>query len=265
MDDAQFGIIKILKPYPTFTTDYQGKTVIAPIMFTEGGLPLDAEAGTPGYSPYLIRGLSVPMGARISMWLPLFGGVVGSSVWLYKWAFTFRLRNVFDFRSQRKAYHYPKQGVGVPDGTFPFPGLPQVVIPAAMHSTLYAQPRPELLMTPPSFAPTAILQTDLLMVDPTNVSAPPFIPGGHVGYPQQGITDPNAPAGVVPESYLFCEIEAGGDELLIGMTRDAASNYGTPDTVSTWDFVADHADSSMAAFLASSPDIGVYVNTGKVS
>lgn len=268
MDDAQFGIVKILKPYTGYETDYQGQITLRPIMFTEGGLPLDEAAGKPGYSPFLIRGLAVPFGARVVLWLPIVIGIDtgAGSFWNYKWQITWRLRNVFDYRSQRKAFHYPKQGVGVADTNFPPPDDARVVIPAALASTLYSQPRPELFGPTNQSGPTVINQADLVMVDGTNIAGAPFIPGGHNGYAEQGLQDPAIPSNASQTpSYLPHEVQAEGDEMLISLTRDAASNYGAPSTAVFWDFTAGHADHPLSLFLAGSPDIGVYVSSGKAT
>ena len=278
MDDAQFGIIKILRPYTGYETAYQGQPIttvypgyrIVPIMFTEGGNALDAEAGKPGYSPTLVRGLSVPLGSRIQVWLPLIvanvpnaNPLLPGTEWNYKWLIAWRLRNVFDFRSQRKAYHYPKQIAGVPNSNFAPPADARVVLPAAMNSTLYVQPRPEVFAATNNFGPTAINQADVIMVDKTNGIILPLLPGVVPGQIEQGLVDPAS--GSSGPSYLTHECQAEGDELLIGVYREEASSYGPALTASTWDFAASKADSRLSTFLAGSPDIGVYVTSGKAT
>jgi hypothetical protein len=267
--DAQFGIAHILRPYTNFEDDYTGQIVLKPIMMTEGGLPLDPLAGQPGYSAKLVRGLSVPLGARICLWLPIIPSIItagsGFASWNYKWAITWRLRNVHDFNVSRIPFHYPKQGAGVPDTTVPLAQQARVVIPAAVNPTEYAQPRPESLAGTNNFGPTAIIQADLAAVDATNTGALPLIPGGSNGYLEQGLTDPATTA--QNQTYIIYEVEAEGDELLIGVTRDANSDFGVANSQPLWEFGVGQPDHQLSVFLgkgsgASFPDIGVYVMNG---
>lgn len=121
--DAQFGIARILRPWNgalSLTGPYEGQPVSTQIMLTEvltspGGAPLDpfAETGSAGYASNLIKGLDVPIGSRVILWLPAIqsGGIVD---FRYSWSITWRLRNVYDYRNARMPFHFPKQGEGVP-------------------------------------------------------------------------------------------------------------------------------------------------------
>lgn len=261
--DPQFGVVKILRPWSGFAATYAGKVASAPLMFSEGGNALDPLAGTTGYSPSLLAGLKVPLGARVLLWLPVLTAILAGppvSYWNYKWQVTWRFRNVYDFRQSRIPFHYPKQSDGVADTLTPA-APSRVVIPAATDPVLYAQPRPELWQGSNNFGPTALVQAEFPMVDGTNTPLAPYIPGGTAGYYEQGLTNP-ATTSQGP-TYIAYEVQAKGDEMLIGVSRDALANYGTtPATETFWDFV--RIDTMINSFFGSgsSSDIGVYVTMG---
>src|SRR5271154_5270739 len=118
--DAQYGVVRILRPFAGFEATYTGKSTGGnPIAFTQGGLPLDPLAGQPGYAPTLLRGLSVPIGSRILLWIPAIEAVVGGVGVPYSYSFAWRYRSVFDYRQNRGPWHYAKQAAGVPDTTAP--------------------------------------------------------------------------------------------------------------------------------------------------
>lgn len=265
--DAQFGIVHILRPFSGFEAVYTGQSAIRPIMFTEGGQATDPLAGTTGYSARLIKGLSVPLGARVVLWLPLLVGIIAAplAIWNYKWAVTWRLRNTFDFRQSRIPFHLGKQGVGVPDTTVPLANQARVVIPACVQSTLYSQPRPEIFSSTNNFGPTAINQAELIMVDATNVGAAPLLPSGVNGFFEQGLSDPATTA--QNQSYIPYEIQAEGDELLIGVTRDVTADFQTTTAAANWNFAVDQVDHQLSVNFGNGsgttlPDIGVYVMSG---
>lgn len=255
--DPQFNLVSILRPFEGFEAVYQGQSVDKPLMFSQGGVALDSLAGTTGYSPKLLKGLSVPFGARVVLWLPLVYGFNVTNLWYYKWNITWRLRNVFDFRQSRIPFHYPKQGVGVPDT-----GSSRVVIPASVNQLAYTQ-------TPPPFsAPTqttTALNSDIVAPHYIATSLP-LLPDSTNGQYQQGLL-PATSTAISPYAPLYVpyEVQSEGDELLIGVTRTSVADEGgfaSP----TWDFAG--ADSYMAQLFGAAlrggpfPDIGVYVSAG---
>ena len=283
--DAQFSVARILRPYAGFEADYQGVTVDRQIMCTEvltgtGGEPLDDQAriSRTGYDPALVRGLKVPMGARVLIWLPKIlpnNSLVNPNPQLrYKWTLQWRMRNVFDFRQTRTPFHYPKQGLGFPDSSS---GVPQsrVVIPAANQTTVYVQSEPTVASA--TVAQNARVE-DITTggIYPGAVGGLPLIPGGGDGTIEQGILDPAlAGIGVLakPSLYQLIETQAGGDELLVGLWRDDDEGNNVP----TWDFgqPVTEFDTNVAILLGVGsttasglqiqgpfPDIGVYVMVG---
>lgn len=260
--DAQFGIARILRPWNgalSLTGPYQGQPVSTQIMLTEvltppGGAPLDpfAETGSAGYASNLIKGLDVPIGSRVILWLPAIqsGGLLA---FRYSWSITWRLRNVYDYRNARMPFHFPKQGEGVPD-TSTVPAEPRVVVPCAVQSVIYAEsPEPVGLFT----RTTAKIRAEDVSTGFSQLGLP-FIPSpvGGTGIFQQGLADPNVnPAAPYP-LYMVHEVQAVGDEMLISLFRTDAGGLSP-----TWDFATD--DQFVGQYLGSDfPDIGVYAMVG---
>lgn len=242
--DAQFSTTKTLRPYADFESDYQGTACTRPIYCTEvlrgtGGEPLDDQAirGTAGYDPALIRGLKVPMGARVLIWLPKFTPdnvlVIPNPELRYKWLFEWRYRNVFDYRTERVSFHHPKQGEGFPDTSSGTPE-PRVVIPAAVQTSVYVGPEPSTAAgSVQQNARQEFISTGA-PVDFANGNLP-FLPGGNLGTVEQGILDPAAGgigAWARPSFFQLVETQAAGDELLISLRRDA----DTGGAATNWEF-----------------------------
>lgn len=256
--DAQFGVARILRPWDgalSLTGPYQGASVSRQIMLTEvidppGGQPLDpfAQARQTGYDPALVKGIEVPVGSRVVLWLPAiqFGGMTPGR---YAWSIMWRLRNTYDYRNARIPYHYPKQGEGVADTT---PGVagPRVVIPAAYQSVIYNE-------TPEPGSATARVNPNIRSEDVTTGSSNlglPFLPGGSEGHIQQGLANPAVNAAAPYPLYQVHEVQAVGDEMLISVYRDNSAG-------GSWDFAT--TDQFLAQYLGSNfPDIGVYVLVG---
>lgn len=256
--DAQFGLVSILRPFDGFESVYSGQSVTKPIMFTVNGEALDSQAGTTGYSPKLLRGLSVPFGSRIVVWLPLAYGFNVTNLWYYKWSISWRLRNVYDFRQKRIPFHYPKQGPGVPDT-----GSSRVVIPAAVNQIAYTQLPPGPGSSNPN-ATTTALNSDT--VSPNYIARVlPLLPDGTSGQYQQGIL-PATSVAIPPyaPAYVPYEIQCEGDELLIGVTREVVADVGGF-SEANWNFTT--PDQYLSELFGngtgtSYPDIGVYVSAG---
>lgn len=251
--DPQFGIVSIMRPFSGFAAVYEGITVTSPIMFTEGGVALDAAAGSPGYSPSLVKGWPVPLGARVALWLPdvSYVPVAFGASFPYTWSIIWRMRNTFDYRTQRLSFHYPKQGAGIPD-TSVVPTASRVVIPAASQGIVYVQAEPSGL--------TRAAQ-DLRSVDTVVASSTigaPLLPSGAVGFIQQGILDPGVTSQAKRPLYVTFDVTALGDELLIAVTRSAT-------TVANWTFGSVDLDFSKLFGIglgAAHPDIGAYAMIG---
>lgn len=100
---------------------YRDRPGNIPMAWTEGGLSLDPNAGKLGYSSKLVRGLPVPLGARMIVWVPDIEGCQ------FEWNFGFRVRNLLDYKNTRSPYHLAAQRLG-PDNLVPVPGVWQNVV-----------------------------------------------------------------------------------------------------------------------------------------
>lgn len=241
---------------------YQDVPSVVPIMFSQAGLGArDELAGSLGYSPNLIRGLSVPMGSNVLLWLPQIGATDSTPSTSYYWAVSFRLRNTYDFRTSRRSYHYPRAGEGVPDtARLSSAKSPRVVIPSAWTTRLYpACPKPA------SGPAGDALVTTTVATGPV-FTAMPILPGGAKGEMQQGIANPKlgTTGGVGDVAYMpawqTLSIPALGDEMMISL-------YKLGSTADVWDFTSATADEQLAFLFGDAsgqelPDVGIYVFTG---
>jgi len=257
--DAQFGNGIILRPFDNFQTVYNGVSALTPIMWSPGGQPLDDAAGQPGYSPHFLKGMAVPLGARVVLWLPVFG-TVSSPINPYSWQLFWRVRNLFDFRQNRVPFHLPKQSPGVADTT-PVTGGPRVLIPACYQSVMYAAA--EQMSTNAPLAQPQDLHTEYIFNQPNRVMAggglvTPLIPGGTKGVIQQGVFDEVGPT-VGNPSWTEFEVQALGDELLIGMTRTLDLNANPNWVMTTF---GDYDSVLPFARMTISPDWGIYAFVG---
>lgn len=258
-NEGQFGIVRILRPYDGFEAIYEPLDSRVPLMLTEvdptqgpGGQALDPQAGTTGYDAQLVRGLSVPLGARVLLWVPRLSPAGLAAGVNYEWRIIWRLRSTFDYRVSRIPYHFPKQGEGVPDGA-----AARVPIPAAYETVVYNQAEVSTVsLTTVQHA----LREDVSFLPGPNLFEVPQNPAGVAGEIQQGIAV-NTSTLAFPPAFLLYETIAKGDELLIALMRQ-------PSTTPTWSFALAAADNEVSVFLGDGaadgpfPDIGVYVMTG---
>lgn len=92
----EYSTAQIVKPFQGFESKYSGLLVSDNPIAIPGDL--DAMAGKPGYDPNLLKGIPVPLGAKIYIWLPWFapstyGDTAASS---YRYKLVWRLRSLAD-------------------------------------------------------------------------------------------------------------------------------------------------------------------------
>lgn len=277
--DAQISAAKLLRPYNNFEGQYGGQSANRQIMLTEvlqgpGGAPLDPEAprfpaSSPennGISPRLVRGLSVPLGARVLFWFPKIVPLIasGETEIRYRWTLQWRLRNVVDYAGpSKKPYHWTRSE-GIADNNYS--GTPpRRAIPVANQTLVFN----------PSTEPTGAQDTvasNLRIEDVTSGGiypgaqlGLPIMPDGTVGEIQQGMMDGFA---FNPTAYAaffqWHECQAVGDELVIGLWRT------NPGSHANWDFTQPGGtDAQVRIFLGlgnsagnTTPNIGVYAMWG---
>jgi hypothetical protein len=247
--DAQFGMVQLMQPTANFESIYEGEGAAQPIYLFPEGDNIDplARDGIAGYDSDLARGLPVPFGSRVVLWLPNLAYVVDESSTLgYEWVLIWRLRNVFDFRQSRRPYHFPRdQGAIDTSGA---DAESRVPIPAAYNTITYIQTEPS---TQPGRAVNNIHAEDLEAS--ADKLAGPLLPGGGVQPVQQGIFDPTSIADAERPSFLTHDAQAIGDELLIALRRSDVS-------IANWAFGT--VDKPVADFFTGGTNAAVYVMVG---
>lgn len=265
MADAQFGTERFMRPNAGFTDQYDGEAVAAnPIWLFPNSQPLDPQAGAPGYDPNLIRGLSVPAGARLILKIPIvtFVESTGPTVLRsYIWAFFWRERNLFDYRTQRIPWHLP-QGRG-PDDTLVLPASPRVTLPTTSNTIVYNQPEPVSTTLPDTGRAVQKARADDIRFSASNLAGP-ILPDASRGAVQQGVLDPDDfGAAATQELFMSHQLQALEDELLIAIYRDSGP--------ANWDFtLVTGTDLSLGELLGSigrgadglTSRVGVYVKAG---
>lgn len=256
--DPQFSIVRVLRPFANYEAVYDGASAITPIMVTEDGQALDQRAGQDGYDPNLVRGVETPLGSRVLLWLPITFYQTGADPpvfeGVYRWQILWRFRNTFDFRQDRKPYHFPRQGLGAPDSTLT-PPAPRVVIPAANNTITYIQTEPA---SPIARVVQNVRSEDLNFGSVNN--SVPLTPSGAAGVIQQGVADPTLLAGARGPLYQVHEVQALGDEMLLGVLRDnaGATNWGFNEA----GLFPANADVNLSRLFGAGDNVGVYVSVG---
>ncbi len=289
LPDPQLTLAAVLRPFGKFEDAYNGVSGTIPIMFTEGGKILDDQAGKPGYSHRLLAGLNVSMGSRIILWLPI--APVIQPFGPYSWVAMWRMRNTYDYRTQRIGYHYPKQADGTPATGVAGDTGARVVLPCAMPTVAVTTPGPRegivstVTQTGVIAADYALQRLYVEAAQPhgslyglvpgnwTPIEAPLINAAGTRGVAQQGVmNDLGVPEDRgMPTSLLFDTV-CQGDELLLACLKDQTPQ-DRPSWTASWSFAADSSDDATFSFLfgqgkttpgsqALKPDIGVYVLMG---
>lgn len=242
--------------------------MLSEVIIPPGGQPLDdlAAQGQPGYDPKLVKGLAMPIGARVMVWIPKILVNTDISNIRYRYTFQWRMRNVFDYRQSDTPYHYPKQGTGAPD-TSGVGSLPRVVIPVCNQTIIYNTPAPGTF-SDPAVENGFIEDITVGGIYPGVGIGLPINPDGSTGVLQQGILDPGTAIGAggvaAAAFYEMHEMTAFGDELLVGVWRVDPEPAG-PSAAPTWNFGG--TDALLRDFLGNGdqgivPDVGIYVLAG---
>ncbi len=270
--DHQWSIARSLKPFPGFERVYQGQSGARPIAFP-GTLDSFAERGVRGYDPNLLAGLTVPLGSKVTLWIPqtIEGYTVNA---LYQYQVIWRMRSVKDYiagqvEAQGSAlqnysgYHLPTSALGQPEvvTSSPSPTNDRYFLPGATNtqSTVEAEPS--------DGSPNAItLRGQVLqpLMDP--VWDQPFTPSGAQAVWQQGVYVGSSQANNGGPSWLTYTLDAIGDELCI-LAYKIPPQEGS---IQPWDFTtSDPGDLAFSNTYGdnngqnlSSPYSGILVLTG---
>lgn len=236
--DGQWTMVRSLRPFANFERVYQDKPGTLTIAFP-GDLDQYAARGVVGYDPHLLGAITVPLGARVTIWVPqtiAFDGEVPVVNPLYQYQVIWRLRSLKDFVTGQaegqisqiqsySSYHLATSGFGQPEiVTNPVVAANQrYYLPGALRTVAFEQTEPVNGMPSVLHLRGEYLQT---VNDP--IWTPPLAPDGAPAVWQQGayVGSSNAPQG--GPAYMTFTMDAEGDELAI-----LASKI---DTDPTWDF-----------------------------
>lgn len=292
MSDAQFGLVRTLKPLPNFEQYYQGESAVqddgegidsVPVPFFDASkfsdpnfTGRDRNAGQEGLDPNLLDFIPVPAGSLIKVWLPQFGNPPnGTSRQAYRYQFNWRLSDINAYSSDLGGqYHLGRRRPGAPDSTVS-PAAARFLRPAATRSNIVNQPE-----SLDAFAgQLGNVRREYLVVRGGDVPAQPLIPqapGSVVGVRavyQQGVLDPNDNPEFSPvPAFLEVELVAGGDRLLITADRFGENGVVVSELPSPWDFEDGGLDvgfsviygtGALSSFThAQNNNVGIYVFTG---
>lgn len=221
----QVSAARSLYPFNGWQSWYQGKSGLAQLMFSEGGVALDPMAGKSGYSEMLVAGCAVPLGSCVTLWLPIFRPKdEGSYVWVVSW----RVRNLNDLAVAGK----PAHNVAGPQSPAGFP------VPAATNSVIYNSASPG---SPTSPAVQNVYPE--YFVSNAGTTSPqagglylrrPFVPQDATGAALGSGAMDNGSSYTTEvmdglPTYRIVELQAQGDEFTLGVYRSAGGK---------WDFVS---------------------------
>lgn len=236
--DAQFGIYTLLKPARGFEEYYLGESVNKPIMMAPEGKMLDDLAGQPGYNSHLVPGYPCPFGARMVLLIPLVTATCTQGQppfghTYYKWVIWWRVRTLYGYRLTRGPYRLAKQSLGVE--ALNANAEDEIVLPVAGNPVVYAQNENTVSMRQVNdikafedvWPRGRERHLELPLVRPPGAAA--AVDGVlQQGFPQftaSGFDYRTAP------SFMLHEVQALGDEMLLGVYRD--ENIPTQDDADT--------------------------------
>jgi len=253
MSDPQMTVETLLRPQNDYESIYGGESRNSPLYWFPGGEPLDERAGQPGIDANLIRGLSVSPGSTLHLWLPNINYLIASDpVTLrgYQWVLIWRMRNIVDYRQNRKPYHLI-QNRGVTD-TSVTPNEARTLIPAAYDT--------EVLNVQPTFAtqqpdasrPANSLRPQDIVANGDRLQGPLLDASGTEGAVQQGVRDPTVDSTATRPYWLKYAVKVpAADELVLCCRRTEGPTNWTFDGIQP-------ADAGLPPFL-DNPDNGVFV------
>lgn len=236
--DGQWTMVRYLRPFPNFERVYQGQPGTLPIAFP-GDIDQFAARNVVGYDPNLLGAVTVPLGSRVTIWVPqtiAFDGEVPVVNPLYQYQVLWRMRSLKDFvvgQSQGQvsplqsysSYHLATSGFGQPEAvTHPaVPSNQRYYLPGALRTVAFEQTEPT------DGTPSVIhLRGEYLQTVNNPIWVPPLTPKGNPAVWQQGayVGSSNAPQG--GPAYMTFTMDAEGDEMCV-----LASKI---DTDPAWDF-----------------------------
>lgn len=223
--DGQWTMVRFLRPFPNFERVYQGQAGTVPISFP-GDLDQYAARGVVGYDPNLLGAITVPLGSRITIWVPqtiAFDGETPVVNSLYQYQVLWRMRSLKDFAvgqtegqgsqiQSYSSYHLATSGFGQPEFVTapPLPANQRYYLPGALRTVAFEQTEP-VTSTPT----IAHLRGEYLQIVNDPVWTPPLTPKGNPAVWQQGAYVGSSNATQGGPAYMTFTMDAEGDEMVI--------------------------------------------------
>jgi len=271
-NDAQFGALRVLKPYTGFEAQYQGLRAVTevgfparPVIFTPvGEPPTDPAAGKEGFDPNLLNFMPVTEGARLKIWVPAVHLTEPDFIVPYRYQLHWRQSDMNVYLSRLDGqYHIPNETPGAADTTAPIGQQTRFIIPSAnsgifVDRALVADPLPQ----------ASDLKRDVFVMRSDVPMGFPILPNGNAGVYQQGIADPAVdPNFAALSAFVAWETIARGDRLLITAEREPI-----PEAPVNWNFDPSggldfgfsnlYGTAALGTPHASFPFVGIYVLLG---
>lgn len=237
--DGQWTMVRSIRPFANFERVYQGALGTLPISFP-GDLDQYAARGAVGYDPNLLGAVTVPLGSRVTIWIPqtiAFDAEDPVVNPLYQYQVIWRMRSLKDFIlgqgegqggqqiQSYSSYHLATSGFGQPEAvTSPaIPSNQRYYLPGALRTVAFEQTEPT------DGTPSVIhLRGEYLQTVNNPIWVPPLTPQGNSAVWQQGAYVGSSNTAQGGPAYMTFTMDAEGDELAI-----LASKI---DTDPTWDF-----------------------------
>lgn len=257
---AQFGMAKLLRPYKGWETVYQGRSSLEQILWLPtdkdyNGIAYDPLADKPEYADTLANAMSVPLGAKLYIWLPRIGYADGATRAGYQWMIGWRLRTLNCFMQKKSGpYHLPfftQRAAGKGIGAV-------IPLPYSVDGVVYEQAEEVgLALQRQHFKqPESYNYPNQSNVD-HGASAARNPTNDDVMFLQQGIPVVNGSSPTVEGGFMCLEKVAKGDELVVSCFRANTA-------LGTYNFATGSVDASIKTYVNSpdNPFLGVYVIVG---
>lgn len=255
MNDAQMSMFSVLRPMPNFESVYQGQAGTIPIAFPG---TLDPDAGDSGISPNLLRGVGVPLGARICVYIPMtIDQYTSESIYGYQVLWRLRSRSAFEIAMQNGRvpvpYHITTEEQGRKEVQLLSP-TPYLFIPASSDVQIFEQSEPVTNI------PSQLnVRQQLYVPRMADSWVQPLTPTGAKAEWQQGAYQFTTNVNCSGPTWFPIWLDAGGDEMLILCYK--------LDTGDPWDFATTDKSFSNTygtnnGGLPLNPNIGIMYSTG---